>query len=279
MSLVQKLRSLGLQQVRSCPLSANRILPSLLGRRDIPVKFPSLWIGWRCLFPGGVIQSRIALPLVIVLAPPIAMAIRILLFLWMASWSSWSMSHLKAAQERLRLKGNRILVLAALQQWQLINMFLEQMSALCLLGKERQVGALSSSWGKALVSPLSGPIVLHNRPMVVLLVLLLVRHSLRIVGILPIYGTLTVELPRRMIMAPGRIVVIVVTRRPRPLGTVRAAWLQFLSLHCLGSLVKTMVILVLVVVVMVVRLSVGLMALLLAWQFRVQVILGVRLSV
>lgn len=99
--------------------------PSLFVPRHIPLKFPNLPKG--CGLPDRTlcIQSRVILHLLCRLAPAIANEMMSRPRPPLATWTP-RFEQLKAAHERLNLKGKRGLTFPRLHLWQLANTFLAQ---------------------------------------------------------------------------------------------------------------------------------------------------------
>lgn len=105
--------------------------PDLLVPRNIPAKFPSLRPGWVMLVPFGVMHIRMALVVLILEAPAMAVAMAVAPVL---APVMVILATLNAVQSRLQLNGQLIVPLQALQQWQLMNMFLLQLMRFLLFG-------------------------------------------------------------------------------------------------------------------------------------------------
>lgn len=189
-------------------------------------------------------QILVTLVLLISFAPPTPNEIAIALALPTPLPESPTLSHLKAAHERLKLNGNLILTLVVLQHSQLTQIDLSRLEAMGLLGKPLQAGPLLNVCGQALSAPLEGPIPLARTPVMVTLFVRLLRLEPRSFPIPPSYGTRTIELFVTIIMAPGPVLVIVVISLPRLVGTLTFLSLQFLFLNLLARFINIMVILV-----------------------------------
>lgn len=114
-----------------CLLRLKETLVDLLVPRNIPWKFPSLRPGWVMVVSFGVMQIRMALVVLMLDAPAMAVAMRVAPVL--APVMPMLLT-VKAVQSRLKLNGQLMVPLHALQQWQLMNMFLLQLMRFLLFG-------------------------------------------------------------------------------------------------------------------------------------------------
>lgn len=167
-----------LQEVRLLVPIPSAIIIVLFGPSlPAPVKVPSLPLGPPVVILGVDIQSRIILPFVIPLAPPILIDMAQILPLVPIVVPL----QVKAAQERLQLKGQEIRPLKALKQWQFMQTLLLQpaqlmppmlppplfpptrLASICTLtGKPLEEVVLLNPIGKATASPFEGEVPLSS---------------------------------------------------------------------------------------------------------------------
>lgn len=171
------------QNPNTLGVTAKWMASDLPGRRQTPLNFPSLPIGWAISFIKLWTQSRIILSLVWLLAPAMAMEVISLPLTLTDEWPNATLSNWKAAHDSLHLNGQRVLPLMLRQpSWNPLNYpFLP--SGCLAPPRVQQSGTRFISPGKATASPLFGPIVLNNMLLTVGLVLEFLNYMPRTVGI------------------------------------------------------------------------------------------------